>query len=148
MKRYRAVFALLFFIFIFGQHNDVFAGFETVKIPFEEGKWLTVEISIKGVEITNVIMVLPGGKGMIHMPKGNDPVARVNLKNSSDIAMSDICVAIALLDEDDRLLGVSSGKERKIPPDQIREITLPFHYVNTNFSKASHILISMEIDDS
>ncbi|MFC1889567.1 FxLYD domain-containing protein [Thermodesulfobacteriota bacterium] len=144
MRRSDSIAILIAVFMVLGFCNNVHAEITTVTVPFEDSKWLSVELRIGGVEITNIILVPPGNKGVIRLPRGNDPQARVNIKNNSEVKANDIGIAVALLDAQGKLIGVASGKTGKIPPGQIDEITMPFKNVNTFFMEAADILISME----
>jgi hypothetical protein len=70
-------------------------------------------------------------------------LARVSVSNEADMPI-DVGVAVALFDEQDRLLGVASGGPLSIRPEKSRVLNLTFEGVGFAASRAATFQISVE----
>jgi len=70
-------------------------------------------------------------------------LARVSVSNESDLPI-DVGVAVALLDEQDRLVGVASGGPLNVRPEKSRVFNLTFEGVGRAASRAATFRISVE----
>ena len=74
--------------------------------------------------------------------------ARVEVTNTSDKPRSPV-FAVAVFDEDDRLIGVATGgtKIGPVHPGEIESFDLSFHQVNERLPKGSRFYLAVELTD-
>ena len=130
---------------------DASAEVATKKIDFDTKGAIKVELTLNGVEVTDLYIHSTGGKSklssMNKFKKIKDPEAEVRLSNVTDRVVGDIGVALAIMDDKGRLLGVASGEKGSLDPGEQGEVIVKFKDVNSLFEEATSIYITLDIKD-
>jgi hypothetical protein len=103
------------------------------------------ETTTEGVRIDTVRFTLPATVGGAHMRTGGLAKAQVALSNNADESLK-VGIALALFDEEGRLVAVASGGSRvgALKPDRQKTFELVFDDVNREAFRAATFQISVE----
>src|SRR5262245_41107756 len=116
------------------------------KYRFVQEKTLEIGETVgEGMRLDSVQFVFPAASGAKILRIGGVPEAVVAISNLSEASMK-IGVAVAVYDEEGRLLGVASGGSAMRGIRAYRQVgySLKFDYVNGEMTKAATFQVSVE----
>jgi hypothetical protein len=113
-------------------------------IKWDNEKWIPVNLSTEGIEISEVRFEVEGGIHWNPLRAGIGPQAFVHVKNGSEHEMK-LAVAIALLDGKGTLVGATeSSNIGSLDPGESKEIKMTFREVKRKFFEAKTAQIALE----